>query len=106
MPTGGRMAEPSESAAQPAPPPRITRGEWALVLVLMAIHFTHMVDFVIIMPLGARLMTELDISPVQFGWVVSVYAIAAGAASFAASFVMDRFDRRSMLLTMYGGFGL
>src|SRR5215471_11663486 len=100
------MSDASEPAALRAPPPRITRGEWALILVLMAIHFTHMVDFVIIMPLGDRLMKELAISPLQFGWVVSVYAIAAGAASFAATFVMDRFDRKAMLLTMYGGFTL
>ncbi len=88
------------------PPPKITRGEWALILVLVAIQFTHMVDFVIIMPLGARLMSELDITPVEFGWIVAVYAIAAGVASFLGSLVMDRFDRRSVLLSMYGGFAL
>src|SRR4051812_37670405 len=96
-----------ESAGEPASrpqPPRITRGEWALILVLVAIQFTHMVDFVIIMPLGARLMTELDITPAQFSWIVSVYAIAAGVASLIGSMVMDRFDRRTVLLAMYGGF--
>jgi predicted MFS family arabinose efflux permease len=85
---------------------RITRGEWALVLVLVAIHFTHMVDFVIIMPLGERLMRELSITPAQFSWIIAVYPLAACIASLAASFVMDRFDRRSVLLAMYGGFVL
>jgi predicted MFS family arabinose efflux permease len=98
--TAGELA-----SSRPKPPP-ITRGEWALILVLVAIHFTHMVDFVIIMPLGKRLMNELSISPAQFGWVVSAYAIAAGVTSLAASFVMDRFDRKSVLLLMYFGFGL
>ena len=95
-----------EPAAERPVVPRITRGEWALILVLVAIHFTHMVDFVILMPLGQRLMAELDISPVQFGWLVSAYAIAAGVTSLCASLVMDRFDRKSVLLTMYGGFTL
>ena len=99
------MSDPSEPA-YPSHPPRISRGEWALILVLMAIHFTHMVDFVILMPLGNRLMSELDISPIQFGWLVSAYSLAAGIASLAATFVMDRFDRKAMLLTMYGGFTL
>jgi predicted MFS family arabinose efflux permease len=99
------MSTPIEPAA-PTPPPRITRGEWALILVLMAIHFTHMVDFVILMPLGNRLMNELDISPVRFGWLVSSYSFAAFGASLAATFVMDRFDRKRMLLAMYGGFTL
>jgi predicted MFS family arabinose efflux permease len=98
------MAESKESLLQS--PPRITAGEWALILVLMSIHFTHMVDFVIIMPLGNRLMKELDITPVQFGWLVSAYSLSAGLASFLATFVMDRFDRKSMLLSMYGGFAL
>src|SRR5262245_37789921 len=99
------MSEPG--GEQPANPPessRITRSEWALILVLVAIHFTHMVDFVIIMPLGGRLMRELEITPGQFGNIVSAYAWAAGLASLCASLVMDRFDRRTVLLTMYAGF--
>ncbi|MBX9585135.1 MAG: MFS transporter [Gemmataceae bacterium] len=77
-----------------------------MLLVLVAVQFTHMVDFVIIMPLGDRLMGELEITPGQFGSVVAAYAWAAGLASLLASFVMDRFDRRQVLLTMYAGFGL
>lgn len=100
------MSEPAGEPASPRTPPPITRREWAIILVLVAIQFTHIVDFVIIMPLGKRLMDELAISPVQFGWVLSAYAIAAGVASLFASFVMDRFDRKSVLLTMYAGFGL
>jgi DHA1 family inner membrane transport protein len=100
------MSDGGEPAARRPTPPRITRGEWALILVLVAIHFTHMVDFVILMPLGKRLMSELGISPIQFGWLVSTYAIAAGVTSLCASLVMDRFDRKAVLLTMYGGFTL
>ncbi len=98
-----RVREPAASRPQP---PRITRDEWALLLVLVAIYFTHMVDFVIIMPLGGRLIHELNITPGQFGWIVSVYALAAGLASLLASFVMDRFDRKGVLLAMYAGFAL
>ncbi len=85
---------------------KITRAEWGLILVLVAIQFTHMVDFVIIMPLGGRLMTELSLNPSQFGHIVSAYAWAAGIASLIASFVMDRFDRKTVLLAMYAGFSL
>ncbi len=95
-----------EGPGSPAQPARITRAEWGLILVLVAIQFTHMVDFVIIMPLGGRLMAELSINPTQFAHIVSAYAWAAGVASLCAGFVMDRFDRKSVLLTMYGGFAL
>ncbi len=76
------------------------------MLVLVAVQFTHMVDFVIIMPLGGRLQRELDIGPQEFGWVVAAYAWAAGVASLLASFAMDRYDRRSALLALYGGFAV
>src|SRR5580658_8852334 len=100
------MSETKEAVSQRPNLARMTRSEWALILVLVAIHFTHMVDFVIIMPLGSRLMTELAITPAQFGVIVAIYAIAAGIASLFASLAMDLFDRRSVLLTMYAGFGL
>src|SRR2546429_668567 len=96
----------SEGSSSPPPSARITRAEWGLILVLVAIQFTHMVDFVIIMPLGGRLMAELQLSPAQFAQIVSAYAWAAGIASLLASFVMDRFDRKTVLLTMYAGFAL
>ena len=91
---------------EPEPPsrPGLSRAEWGLILVLVAVQFTHMVDFVIIMPLGERLMDELALTEPQFGRIVSAYAWAAGLASLAASLVMDRFDRRTVLLTMYAGF--
>jgi predicted MFS family arabinose efflux permease len=91
----------------PEPPSsraRLSRAEWGLILVLVAVQFTHMVDFVIIMPLGERLMDELSLTEPQFGRLMSAYAWAAGLASLAASLVMDRFDRRTVLLTMYAGF--
>ena len=97
----------SEGSRSSQPPTsEISRAEWGLILVLVAIQFTHMVDFVIIMPLGGRLMRELAISEAQFAQIVSAYAWAAGIASLAASFVMDRFDRKTVLLTMYAGFAL
>jgi predicted MFS family arabinose efflux permease len=96
------------SAAPPPPPPAppLTRGEWGLLLVLVAVQFTHMVDFVIIIPLGDRLQRELAIGPKEFGYVVAAYAWAAGIASLLASSVIDRYDRRTVLLTLYAGFTL
>ena len=93
---------------RPAPPPadRLTRAEWLLIAVLALIQFTHIVDFVIIMPLGERLMRELSISPAQFSFVVAAYGIAAAVTSLLAAAVIDRFDRRPVLLTLYAGFGV
>src|SRR5262249_13389128 len=98
----GAAGEPS----QPPSPSRLTPTERALLPVLVDTEFTHMVAFLILMPRGDRLRRELAISPEQFGAVVAAYAWAAGVASLLASLVMDRFDRRTVILTMYAGFGL
>lgn len=96
-----------EPQGRPAPPTNhLTRAEWTVLLVLVAIQFTHIVDFVIIMPLGDRLRKELAVSPGEFGSIVAAYAWAAGLASLLASLAMDRFDRKKTLLTMYAGFAL
>ena len=91
-----------DSAA--ASPDRFSRAQWVLIVILAAVNFTHMVDFVIMMPLGERLMHELAISPDQFGRAVAVYAFAAAVAGLLGSPVVNRFDRKSVLLGMYAGF--
>ena len=80
------------------------RGERSLVLVLAAIQFTHIMDFMIIMPLGPQLMRVMLISPYQFGLLVSAYTLTAAVAALAVAFYTDRFDRRKMLLLLYVGF--
>src|SRR6188508_166358 len=83
---------------------RLTRRELGLIFVLAAINFTHILDFVIVMPLGDQLRRQLAINPAQFGFVVSAYGIAAVVAGLLASSVVDRFDRRTVLLGAFAGF--
>jgi predicted MFS family arabinose efflux permease len=83
---------------------RLRRREQLVVLVLAAVQFTTIVDFMIVMPLGPQLMRTLHINPAQFGLIVSSYTFAAGAAGLVASSVVDRFARRKTFLVLYGGF--
>ncbi len=75
-----------------------------MLLILSAVQFTHILDFVIIMPLGPRVMRELGIGPNLFGVLVSVYGFAACISSVTASMFLDRFDRKKALLFLYSGF--
>jgi predicted MFS family arabinose efflux permease len=68
--------------------------------------FTHIVDFMIIMPLGPQLMKLFDISPGEFSLLVASYTITAGVTGFFAAFLIDRFDRRHAMLFVYSGFAL
>lgn len=84
--------------------PQIPSGERSLVLILAAVQFTHIMDFMIMMPLGPQLMRVMLISPQQFGLLVSAYTLTAAVAALAVAFYTDRFDRRHTLAFLYVGF--
>src|SRR5262249_33724584 len=80
------------------------RREWLVLLVLSGIQFSQMVDFMVLMPLGTQLMREFGITPTQLGFFVSIYTVAASLSGFFSALVIDRFDRRTAVLTLYGCF--
>ena len=81
-------------------------SERSLLLLLAAVQFTHIMDFMIMMPLGPQLMRNLDIGPGRLSALVSSYAISAGLVGLCAAPFMDRYDRRHLLLFNYAGFVL
>jgi predicted MFS family arabinose efflux permease len=81
-------------------------NERLLLYTLATVQFTHIMDFMIMMPLGPQFMRSFGISPTQFGFLVSAYSFSAGALGFATGFFMDRFDRKRALLVFYSGFVL
>jgi predicted MFS family arabinose efflux permease len=97
--------EPTIPSDQPAgTSAQMTAGEWLLLVILATVQFTHIVDFMIIMPLGPVYMEKMDLSSEQFGYVVSAYTLSAGLATLLAARFLDRFDRKFALLTLYSGF--
>ncbi|AFL84499.1 arabinose efflux permease family protein [Belliella baltica DSM 15883] len=84
----------------------IMKNEKLLLWILAAINFTHIVDFMILMPLGPQLMRIFEISPREFGLLVSSYTFAAGLSSFLGAFVLDKYDRRSIMMWVFLGFFL
>jgi predicted MFS family arabinose efflux permease len=79
-------------------------SERSLLLLLAAVQFTHVMDFMIMMPLGPQLMRELQLGPGQFSALVAAYTISSGLVSLLAAPFIDRFDRRRVLLLAYAGF--
>ena len=82
------------------------KQEKALLWTLAAINFIHIVDFMMLMPLGPQLMRLFEISPSEFALLVSSYTFSAGASSFFGAFILDRFDRKRILIWVYVGFTL
>jgi MFS transporter, DHA1 family, inner membrane transport protein len=82
----------------------MTNQERLLLFLLAALNFTHILDFMITMPLGNYLMPYFKISPQAFAALVSAYTISAAISGFASAFFVDNFDRKKILLVAYMGF--
>ncbi|MDP3036282.1 MAG: MFS transporter [Rhodocyclaceae bacterium] len=80
--------------------------ERVLLFTLAGIQFAHILDFMVMMPLGPILMQELAIDAHEFGLLVSAYTFTAGFAGVLAAMFVDRFERKRLLLTMFALFAL
>ncbi len=78
--------------------------ERLLVAALTAIQVCHMIDFVIMIPLGPQLTRILGITSSEFGLLVSIYTVAASVAGLVVALFVDRFDRKKALLTFFAAF--
>ena len=86
---------------QPLDPAR----ERILLLTLAGIQFAHILDFMVMMPLGPILIRELAISTREFGLLVSSYTFSAACSGVLAATFVDRFERKRLLLGMFALFG-
>ena len=75
-----------------------------VVTSLAFLQFAVILDFMIVAPLGALVMPALDMSPRDFGFIVSAYAFSAGASGLLVAGFADRYDRKKLLLFFYTGF--
>jgi MFS transporter, DHA1 family, inner membrane transport protein len=82
----------------------MNRKERNILFLLAGLNFTHILDFMIMMPLGNYLIGDLGISPFQFSLLVAAYSISAFVSGLAIATFIDRFDRKKPLLIAYMGF--
>jgi predicted MFS family arabinose efflux permease len=83
---------------------QFTGREILVLLILAAVHFANILDFMIIMPLGPHYREALRLNPQEFGWLVSVYGFSSSLSGLLAAWFLDRFDRKRTLLVLYAGF--
>ena len=95
------MTQPTPPTLSPMP-----KAERRLLYILAGIQLTHIVDFMIMMPIGPMLIRELGISTDQFGLLVSSYSLTAAVAGLLCAMFIDRFGRKRALLTLYALFAL
>lgn len=82
----------------------VLRKERWYIVILAAIQIVHILDFVIMMPLGPRFMRVFNITPIEFSTLVSAYTFSAGIVGFLGALYADHFDRKKFLLFNFTGF--
>ena len=85
----------------PATTLQAKQQERFFLLALAGIQFTHILDFMIMMPLGPEFIRVLDINTHQFGLLLSSYTFAAALSGVCATFYIDCFERKKLLISLY-----
>lgn len=80
------------------------KRERIYIIILAAIQIAHILDFVIMMPLGPKFMRVFAISPGQFSTLVAAYTFSAGIVGFMGALYADHFDRKKFLMFNFTGF--
>ncbi|MCI0572895.1 MAG: MFS transporter [Myxococcaceae bacterium] len=77
--------------------------ERTVVLLIGAVQFVNILDFVMVAPLGPDFARALAIPESHLGWVVGAYSAAAALSGLVGAFFLDRFDRRKALAVSMAG---
>lgn len=73
------------------------------MLIIGVIQFVNILDFMMVMPLGPDFANALGISDTDLGWVGGSYTAAAALSGIICSMFIDKFDRKTALITSFGG---
>src|SRR5882724_279993 len=73
------------------------RRELAVVLLVAAVQFVNILDFVMVMPMGPDFAAALGIPSSRLGLIGGSYTAAAAVSGLVSSLFLDRFDRRAAL---------
>ncbi|MBJ6759505.1 MFS transporter [Myxococcaceae bacterium JPH2] len=84
-------------SAPQAAPSSLTPFERTVVLLIGAVQFINILDFVMVMPLGPYFSSGLGIASSHIGTIGGSYTAAASVAGLVAGTFLDRFDRRKAL---------
>jgi predicted MFS family arabinose efflux permease len=87
-------------SSEPAP---LSARQRAIILLIAAVQFINILDFVVVMPMGPDFAKALSIPESQLGYVSGSYTAAACIAGLLGAFFLDRFDRRKALAVALGG---
>ncbi len=97
----GPASKPFVTVLSPLP-----ARERALLWLFAGIQFSHIVDFMIMMPLGPQIMREFSVGPTAFSTLVAAYSVSAAVSGLVAAGLVDRIEHKRLLLILFGLFAL
>lgn len=78
-------------------------SERSTVLLVAAVQFVNILDFMMVMPMGPDFARALHIPTSELGLIGGSYTAAASVSGLAGSLFLDRYDRRKALaVAMFG----
>jgi predicted MFS family arabinose efflux permease len=81
----------------------VPASERKIILLLAAVTFVNILDFMMVIPMGPLFAAALGIPSARLGIIGGSYTAAAAVAGLVGALFLDRFDRRSALaVTMLG----
>ena len=78
-------------------------SESIIILILFLVQFIDVLDFMVVMPLGPDFALNLGIAESKLGWVAGSYTFAAAFSGILSSTIIDRFERKIILLFTMAG---
>jgi predicted MFS family arabinose efflux permease len=80
---------------------RRMKNEKQIIYILTFMWFYSVVDFMLLMPFGSEFMDLYGIQPDKFSMLIAAYSISAGISAFMATFYIDKYDRKNLLLLAF-----
>ncbi len=84
--------------------PEIKHNEYQIVFLIAFIGFLASSDSMLLMPLSDIIIKKYGVSAQVSTWVISTYSLCAGVSGFLSASMMDRFDRKKLLIGTFIGF--
>lgn len=79
----------------------MTKQERIILFLLASLNFTHILDFIVMVPLSTYLVKAFSLSAFQWSVLVASYSVSAFFSGLFVSVIIDKFDRKKALLVAY-----
>lgn len=82
------------------------KNEKLILYLITFIWFCAIVDFLLMLPLGTELMNLYHIQPKAYSLLIFAFSLSGALSAFAAAFYVDRYDRKTVLLSAFFFFAI